>query len=201
MRRFVTVSHTADPSGAWSLNDLAGKAGRVDLLCRNIQSALFLSHGLRRDAEFYAVLERDAGRGRTVRIEGSRIQMLHPDERSTAARLQQALATPWSVPDWEEAQAGLSVAAFGLEGLLDDLAGKGDLVLLDPEGEGIADWMPPADPLFLLSDHVPFAADEYALLERRGAKRVSLGPAWMHGNHAISVVNWHLDRAEASRIA
>lgn len=194
MRRFVTVSHTGKSDGDWHLNDLTAGAGRVDVLCRNIQSAFFLSHGLREDVEFYAVFAPSPMRAKTVRIEGAKIQMMHPDERSTAARLQQALKDSWSVPDWKEVQRGLSVARFGLEGLLDDLHGKGTPVLLDPQGTPLDAWAPPADPIFLLSDHVPFTKDEYRLLDARGAQRISLGPHWYHGNHAISVVQWHLDK-------
>ena len=194
MRRFATVSHTGRSDGQWTLNDLTAGAGRVDVLCRNVQSAFFLSHGLREDVESYAVFAESPLRQKTVRIQGSAIQMLNPDERSTAARLQQALQAAWSVPDWKEVQRGLAVARFGLEGLLDDLKGKATPVLLDPEGTPIESWDPPEDPLFLLSDHVPFTKAEYALLDGRGAQRVSLGPHWYHGNHAISVVQWWLDK-------
>lgn len=197
MRRFVTVSHTADSSGNWTLNDLAAGAGRVDLLCRNIQSAFFLSHGLREDVEFYAVFAASPVRQKTVRIQGSAIQMLHPDERSTAARIQQALVASWSVPDWKEVQKGLAVAAFGLEELLDDLKGKGTLVLLDPHGTPVESWTPPKDPIFLLSDHVPFTKSEYAHLDKLGAQRVSLGSHWYHGNHAMAVIRWQTDKHQA----
>lgn len=196
MRRFATVSHTGKSDGNWHLNDLAAGAGRVDVLCRNLQSAFFLSHGLREDVEAYCVFAESPVRQKTVRIQGSAIQMFNPDERSTAARIQQALQAAWSVPDWKEVQRGLAVARFGLEGLLDDLKGKCTPVLLDPKGTHIAEWTPPAEPLFLLSDHVPFTKGEYALLEGRGAQRVSLGPQWYHGNHAIAVVQWFLDQRQ-----
>jgi tRNA (pseudouridine54-N1)-methyltransferase len=196
MRRFATVSHTGRGDGAWSLDDLAGGAGRVDVLCRNIQSALFLSHGLRGDAESYAVFAA-APPHRTVRFQGGAVQRLHPDERSTAARLQQALQADWSVPDWKEVQRGVAVARFGLDGLLADLKGRCTPVLLDPDGTPIESWEPPADPLFLLSDHQPFSAEEYSALDGRGVQRVSLGPHWYHGNHAISVVHWWLDKRSA----
>jgi len=197
LRRFITVSHTGESSGDWSLNELSSAAGRVDVLCRNIQSAFFLSHGLREDVEFYAVFARSPVRQKTVRIQGGAIQMLNPDERSTAARLQQALKASWSVPDWKEVQRGLAVAAFGLEELLADLKGKGTLVLLDPEGDAIESWQPPADPILALSDHVPFTASEYKALDAAGAQRVSLGPHWYHGNHAIAVAHWQLDKHQA----
>jgi len=194
MRRFATVSHTGKSDGNWHLNELSAAAGRIDVLCRNIQSAFFLSHGLREDVDFYALFAESPLRQKTVRIQGSAIQMLNPDERSTAARLQQALQAAWSVPDWKEVQRGLAVARFGLEGLLDDVKGQCTPVLLDPKGTPIQDWTPPAEPLFLLSDHVPFTKAEYALLESRGAQRVSLGPQWYHGNHAIAIVHWWLDQ-------
>jgi tRNA (pseudouridine54-N1)-methyltransferase len=194
MRRFATVSHTGKADGAWRLDDLAGEAGRIDVLCRNIQAALFLSHGLRADTESYSVFALGSPRGRTVRLQGGQVQRLNPDERSTAARLQQALLVPWSVPDWKEVQRGLAVAGFGLEGLMDDLKGRCTPVLLDPEGTPIQDWTPAKDPLFLLSDHVPFTPEEYEFLDAAGAQRVSLGPHWYHGNHAVSVVQWFLDQ-------
>jgi tRNA (pseudouridine54-N1)-methyltransferase len=194
VRRFATVSHTGRSDGQWNLNDLTAGAGRVDVLCRNVQSAFFLSHGLREDVESYSVFVESALRQKTVRIQGAHIQMLNPDERSTAARLQQALQAAWSVPDWKDVQRGLAVARFGLEGLLDDLKGKATPVLLDPEGTPVESWDPPKDPLFLLSDHMPFTKAEYALLDGRGAQRVSLGPYWYHGNHAISVAQWWMDR-------
>lgn len=194
MRRFATVSHTGNSDGTWTLNDLSAGAGRVDVLCRNIQSAFFLSHGLREDVEFYAIFAASPMRQKTVRLQGSAIQMLHPDERSTAARLQQALKDAWSVPDWKEVQRGLAVARFGLDGVLSDLKGKCTPVLLDPKGTPIEEWEPPADPLFLLSDHQPFTKAEYASLDGKGIQRVSLGPHWYHGNHAISIVQWFLDK-------
>jgi len=98
------------------------------------------------------------------------------------------------VPDWKEVQNGLAVARFGLEELLEDLQGKGTVVLLDPKGTPIESWTPPTDPILLLSDHVPFTPSEYKLLDAQGAQRVSLGPHWYHGNHAIAVANWWMDR-------
>ena len=194
VRRFVTVSHTTDPTGAWPLADLTGAAGRVDVLCRNVQAALCLSHHLREDVEVYLAFVREPARPRVVRIEGSRISRLHPDERSTAARIQQALAADWPVPDWKEVQRGLSVAAFSLEELLRELAPLGTLVLLDPDGVPAREAAWPEAPVFLLSDHVPFTPAEQALLAQAATQRVSLGAPWYHGNLAIGVVHWLLDQ-------
>lgn len=193
-RRFLFVSHFVPPEGDWGLDDLPGSAGRVDVLCRNLQSAFAISHGLRDDVEAVLVFAADPERPTAVRFEGDRIQHLNPDERSTAARIQQALQARPEDPWWEEVQPGLHVAPFTFEDVLDDLGDAVTPILLDPDGPPIEDATFPDEPLFLLSDHVPFSEDEYALLGDRGVQRVSLGDAWYHGNHAVAVVQWWLDR-------
>ena len=48
-RRFAIIGHRVPSSGKIILNDLAGGSGRLDVLCRAINSALFISHGIRDD--------------------------------------------------------------------------------------------------------------------------------------------------------
>ncbi len=91
MRRFLFVAHTTPPDGNWGLDDLPGSAGRVDVLCRAVQSTLFLSHDLRRDTDVYLAFTADPERPVCIRFEGARVQRLNPDERSTAARIRSAL--------------------------------------------------------------------------------------------------------------
>lgn len=199
MRRFLFLSHTVPPTGEWGLDDLAGGAGRVDVLCRNLQSAFCISHGLRSDVEATVVFVADPDRPAAVRIEGGKIQRFNPDERSTAARLQQALAAWHEDPWWEEVQAGLFVAPFTLREILEESPDDAVPVLLDPHGTPLEEAELPAEPVFLLSDHVPFTGAEYALLDGLGADRVSLGDAWYHGNHVVSVVQWVMDLRSASQ--
>ena len=51
MTLFAVVGHRARTDGGFSLNDLPGSGGRMDVLCRCVNAALFLSHDLRRDVE------------------------------------------------------------------------------------------------------------------------------------------------------
>ena len=191
MRRFVFVAHNVPSNGEWSLDDLPGSGGRVDVVVRNLQAAIHLSHGIRADVDCYVVLSA----GRVIRIEGGRIQRLNPDERSTAARLQQALKETGSGPSWKEVQKGLWVADLSLQDLLVEL--PGNHILLDPEGEKLQSESFD-NPTFFLSDHLPFTQDEYRLLS--SARRVSIGTPWYHGNHVVAVVNHHLDAARVSEV-
>ncbi|MDY7081623.1 MAG: tRNA (pseudouridine(54)-N(1))-methyltransferase TrmY, partial [Halobacteria archaeon] len=80
MRKFVVLGHTAPTEPDFTLNDLPGSAGRLDVLCRCVNSSFFLSHSLREDVRLYLVLQGEI----TLRFEGRELQHLNPDERSTA---------------------------------------------------------------------------------------------------------------------
>ena len=45
MRRFAIIGHRAMSKGKLPLNDLAGGAGRMDVLVRALMAALLTSHG------------------------------------------------------------------------------------------------------------------------------------------------------------
>ena len=51
MRYFVIIGHKAATTGSFKLDDIAGGAGRLDILVRCVNSAFFLSHNLRKDVE------------------------------------------------------------------------------------------------------------------------------------------------------
>jgi len=55
MRGFLVVGNKA-VTKPFSLKDLAGSAGRMDILCRCVAQALFISHGIRKDSEIYLLL-------------------------------------------------------------------------------------------------------------------------------------------------
>ena len=87
MRRFLILGHKAAIEPDFTLNDLPGAAGRIDVLCRAIGATLFLSHGIRRDVETNLLLQDSVH----VRISGESVKRLNPDERSTAALIKHAL--------------------------------------------------------------------------------------------------------------
>ena len=98
MNRFIVVGHKAVTSGDFKLDDMAGGAGRLDILLRCINSAMFLSHGIRRDTEIILVLQGEPDPPRTIRINGSEVRYLNPDERSTGALVRNALDPDHRVP-------------------------------------------------------------------------------------------------------
>lgn len=186
-RTFVTVSHTVPTDGAWSLDDLAGGAGRVDVLCRNIQAALCWSHDLRSDTDVVLVFA-DPANPTAVRIQGGSVRHLNPDERSTAARIRNALQHRPEDPWWEDVEPGIQVAPFTLAETLAEL--KGTVVVPHVDGAAFENIDLPRDPIFVMGDHQPLTDAELATCG--DAPRISLGDRWLHGNAIIHLLHWRL---------
>jgi tRNA (pseudouridine54-N1)-methyltransferase len=185
MRDFVCIAHDLAPDDAVPLDDLPG-AGRLDLLARFVTSALLTSHGVREDAAAHLVVG-----GLTVRVEGQAVRNLRPDERSTAARIRDALDAREGAIGHQEAEPspGVHVGWFDLDATLARL--DGPLVQLHEAGTPLADEPVPADPTFVLSDHREFTDAETDLLARRADARVSVGPQRLHADQTVTVAhNW-----------
>ena len=187
MRGFLVVAHSAPVEANFPLDDLPGAAGRVDVLCRAVGAALLVSHGIRRDVEVNLIL-RDTVR---IRIDGARVRHLNPDERSTAALLRRALD---STADGEvESTPGLFVSRCSLRQAIEDLSHHGaSPIVLDEAGRPADSFRFPADPVFVLSDHVDFSEDEERLLSDLPC--VSLGSTPLHTSQAVTIAHYLLDR-------
>ncbi len=187
MRQFVVLGHEVPLSSEFSLDDLAGGAGRLDVLCRCVNSALCLSHAIRENVRVWLVLQDEF----TVRFEGSELRNLNPDERSTAALVRKALdAKEGAIGHMEaESSPGVFILRRGFAGVLDEI--DGTVVELHEEGESIVEIDPPANPVFVLSDHRDFTEREAQMLAERADARIRLGPKRLHADHAITVAhNW-----------
>jgi len=59
MRRFLILAHRVPTDGQFTLNDLAGGAGRMDEVARAVSTAFTLSNDLRRDTELTVLFVAD----------------------------------------------------------------------------------------------------------------------------------------------
>lgn len=189
MRQFIVLGHEAATDPEFTLKDLPGSAGRLDVLCRCINAAFFLSHDLRRDVRLYLVLQDSY----TVRLEGEELQYLNPDEWSTASLLKKALQKKEVNDASEELRStpGIYIAERGFADVLESV--DGTVIQLHEEGDPASQVSAPDDPVFVLSDHQDFTEAESELLAARHAQRASMGPKRLHANHAIVVAHNFLD--------
>lgn len=191
MRRFVVVGHKAVTTPKFSLNDLPGGAGRMDIIARCVNASLFLSHDLRRDVEFYAVLLGEPSPPVTIRFSGEKVRYLSPDERSPAALIKKALEK--GVPPAGEAEATPGVYV-SRRAFADVIGSLGNIVYLHEDGEDIRSASLTGDETFVLSDHQNLTPEEEEVLARRAARRISLGKKLYHADHCIVMANHELDR-------
>jgi len=189
MRRFVVIGQRATASPDFSLNDVAGTSGRLDVLLRSIRAALMISHGLRTDAVVYLVLLGGHAAPRTVRIEGAIARFLRPDERSLATLVQKALAAP-KTPGYPfvTLRRGITVFDGGLETVLADL-GPSTFYWLDENGADIRnEALDLENPVFFLGDPQGFDEATLARLSELRAERICLGPVSVHTDDAITLL-------------
>jgi len=191
MRQFVVIGHDAPTTAEFSLDDLAGGAGRLDVLCRCVTSAFVLSHDIREDVRVHLVI----GDEYTITFEGKDLRRLNPDERSTAALIRGALGERGEAIGHQPAESspGVSITRRGFEPTLADAGRDGTVVQLHEDGDPVVDVPVPSDPVFVLSDHRDFAEREAGLLADRADERVRLGPERLHADHAITVAHNYLD--------
>ncbi len=191
MRQFIVLGHDAPVESDFALSDLAGGAGRLDVLCRCVNSAFFLSHDIREAVRVHLVVQDEL----TITFDGAELRRLNPDERSTAALVRTALEhreeAIGALP--AEPSPGVEVYRRGLEGTLEAIADDGPVVQLHEDGERIVDVDGLDDPIFVLSDHRDFTDDEEALLAEYVDRRVRLGPELLHADQAITVAHHFLD--------
>lgn len=191
-RTFLLVANRADPSGQAPLEDLAGAGGRFDLVARFVSSVLLTSYGIREDAQ--AVVWFDDEDPVALRVRGDEAVGIRPDERSTAARLNDALSKP-PMPVWQEVADGVETRAVGLSELLAELPGP--LAALAEDGRPVGEHEIEARS-FVLGDQDDLREEQRRIVDRRVAERLSIGPVALQADQAVTVVHNLLDRREAS---
>ena len=194
MRRFVVIGQTATGSPGFSLEDLPGTSGRLDVLLRSAQAALLVSHGLRRDVIVYLLLLGDADTPKAIRVDGRAAEYLRPDERSFAGRLRNALAWEESESNFATARQGIAVARGGLDAVLADLGSMTPYVLEEGGSDVRVTALDAGEPAFFVGDHLGFDPATRGRLAEMGASPLSVGPVSVHADDAIALVNNELDR-------
>jgi tRNA (pseudouridine54-N1)-methyltransferase len=191
VRRFLVVGHRAVTSPDFSLDDLAGAAGRMDILLGAANAALLVAHGIRRDAEADLLLLGPPDPPRLVRIVGHRVRSYQPDLRSNAALLRKGLGHASRVE--REVSPGILASKTSFLEALDRLGPP--FVYLKEGGKDIREAAVPADATFVLSDNQDLTPEEEQAVLARDALVIGLGPHPVHTDQAIVLVQNELDRS------
>lgn len=195
-RRFLLLAHRVPVNGAFTLNDLAGGAGRMDEIARSVSTAFTVSNGLRRDTEVTVLfVAAPPPAARRIRIDGHRVRYLNPDERSTAALLKNALVRSLVYDrDWESSP-GLVVGPIDPVAELTRFAALPGAFWLTETGRPLAEHAPTSEEFAaILSDPTDPTPAERELLEGSRLPRFSVGPLSLRASQVIDAVHNHFDR-------
>lgn len=186
----LLVANRADATGQAPLKDLAGAGGRFDLVARFVVQSLLTSHGVREDTDCIVLFTNTLDEPKALKIHGADVKGLRPDERSCAAKLNEALV-PVAMPVWQDAADGMESRAITLEALLDEVPGP--IVVLDEEGQP-AHGTELAGGTFVFGDDRGLTDEQATALAKRADATVSLGPVSLQADQAVVVVHNVLDR-------
>ena len=194
MRYFVITGHKAVTTGDFKLDDIAGGAGRLDILVRCVNSAFFLSHDLRKDVEAYLVLEGGDDAPKTVILKGSDLRYLNPDERSTSSLIRNALLKKVQPGEEIRSSPGVYITRMSFGDVLKRLSEKGSFVYLKEDGTDCRDFEFPENPIFVLGDNHDLTEEEEELLLSYSPEKICIGPYSLHADHCMIIAQNELDR-------
>ena len=199
MREFIVVGHKARTDSNFNLNDLPGTGGRMDILCRCVNSSLFLSHDLRRDVVIYLVLLGEPETSKIVKFEGKNVRYLNPDERSSGSLIKKALDKS-AGSYWKLSTPGVWIRTGDLNDILHEVMdGAENKILFYLSEDGIdirkSDEKPLLDDVvFVLGDHMGMTPEEESIIKDAGSNIINIGPVSLHADHCIVLVNNEFDR-------
>ncbi len=207
MKTFLITANNAFTGKNLNEKDLPGAGGRMDIVCRCVSSALWLSGSLRNDTEFAAVLGGKPNPPMTLVFRPEKLKRISPDERNIAFAIKKALDLANEPPEnargfgkvKNETSQGIEVQNKGFEETLSALAEDKNVFFLDFDGTDIRQIeskKPEKDSLWVLGDNKGLDPDQKKLLEKINAKPVSLGSKEYLSSQCITFVNMELDRRE-----
>ncbi|MCD6330645.1 MAG: tRNA (pseudouridine(54)-N(1))-methyltransferase TrmY, partial [Thermoplasmata archaeon] len=159
---------------------------------RCINSAFWLSYGIRKNVIFHTILHGEPNPPVYIRIEGERLRKMAPDERNIAIFIKKALERMREDKEIESTP-GVFVCKKSFKELLEENKDK-DFYLLDEKGEDIESVEISDKPFFFLGDYKDLEKKEKELLFKYGAVPISIGKKSYLSSQCIAILNWILDR-------
>ena len=184
MREFVLYSRLGrTDSNFESLHD----AGRLDILYECAVASLFLSHAIRKNVVFHALLTGPPAPPLHLKIEGATLHDVRTDQQTWENVLRKVLGG--------QTHPGITVEKLSFEALLKTKAKASQtaIYVLEEKGRDIRDREPSENAVFVLGDHVglPRTAENFAL---RYAEKISLGKQPYLAASCITILNYLIDR-------
>lgn len=189
-RIFIVKSSTATTSPNFSLRNIAGTSGRLDVICRSIINAFLVNGSIRREIEFYGVLEGPPNPPKTIFISGSELSYLPRDEVAMAKIVKHLLSGASASP-------GFHLLKIGFKKLVSNFKSRDfKLTYLHEKGSYIRDFNFDLNEeyCFILGGHLGLDLPSELFLFSLNIPCISLGSVKYLTSQCITIVNEFLDR-------
>ncbi|MGB2841705.1 MAG: tRNA (pseudouridine(54)-N(1))-methyltransferase TrmY [Halobacteriota archaeon] len=188
MKQFILYTNKAVTSPDFSLDDLPGSGGRMDLVARCICNALWISHDLRRDSCIHVVACGSPNPPVVISFYGNMLRDVSPDERNIAAWIKKALAKKRKNP-------GISIRKLSFQQLVEELASEGNFFyILHEQGRDISEVKLKVDSVFVLGDHIGLPEKEEKFVAQFEHDKISLGTTSYLASQCVTVLHYELDK-------
>jgi tRNA (pseudouridine54-N1)-methyltransferase len=163
------------------------EAGRLDVVHECTVAGLFLSHAIRRDVIFHAVLGGPPSPPVHLKIEGETLHDVRTDQETWKEIFKKILSSG--------THPGVSMNKMSFESLLKSKATGTTVYVLEEGGRPFSEVDVGQKPVFVLGDHVglPKKAEVFAL---RFGEKISLGKRPYLAASCITILNFLLDQKE-----
>jgi tRNA (pseudouridine54-N1)-methyltransferase len=180
-REFILFSRIGQTDSNFrSLHD----AGRLDIVHECIVSSLFLSHGLRRDVTFHAILNGPPNPPLHIQIDGETLYDVRTDMETWQVILKKIISG--------KPHPGITKDKTSFEALLKTKAQTHQVYVLEEDGKDVSQVKLSENSLFILGDHVGLPKKAEVFAQRFGEK-ISLGKQPYLAASCITIINYTLD--------
>jgi len=162
-------------------------AGRLDIVYECAVDALFLSHGLRKNIVFHAVLSGPPIPPLHVRIDGQTLHDVRTDQQTWTTIFKKVLSG--------KLHPGVTVDKTSFEPLIRTKSNTNTIYVLEEGGKDLDTVTIGENPVFVLGDHIglPKTVEGYAL---RYGEKISLAKQPYLAAQCITIINYRLDKQE-----
>jgi len=194
-RFFVVIGNRA-VTAPFRLNDMPGSAGRMDIMCRCVAQALFISHGIRRDTSVCLVLKGEPDPPKSILIRGDSVRYLAPDERNVGGIIRKALSLSLT-NEWIKSTPGVYVARKDIGDILKEIKKDFRILYLREDGIDIRKSRFGEKTAFVLGDHIGLTEKDEKVVLRFADSIVKLSPISLQADQCIVITHYELDRLKS----
>ena len=189
MKHFIYFSSSAATSGKALSGDLM-KAGRMDIAIHSLIQGVFLSKSFREDVVFHFVFYGMPDPPKHIEIQ---VKDETSISKKDVATLIKKILYKYKQGKKIEVFPGCFVEKKSFLKVIEELAKKNQIFILDKKGEDLRKVEIKKDCAFILGDHEGLPKKELKRLKKT-AISVSIGPKTYFASQTIAVVNNELDR-------